>query len=445
MLKKFVCLLIVLALLPVSCLGQVLSLGSEGAEVRALQEKLRELGFFQGEIDGQYGRQTADAVQAAQKELNKQGLNLSVDGAAGPQTLAALRDEKKIERLSVLRRGDSGRRVRELQTRLFDLKLLDGEIDGRFGPKTAEAVTVFQRALVRAGRRDIRVDGAADKATRAALAGSLADTDLIAPETFDETKPGSLEARHLYGRTAILVDMDTGRVLFDKDSAKKMYPASTTKMMTLLVALESIGMDKWITVPEAAARVPKDSSLVPVYPGEKMTAGDLMLGLIIRSGNDAANALAVLCAGSAERFVKNMNAKAAALGLENTHFVNAHGYHHAEHYTTARDLAKTAAVALKNEEFARIVSARTHTLPPQKGKEGLFIENKWELLDPESGDYYAGAYGVKSGFTRAAGFCYVGAARKNGRHLLAVVMNCRVRSQCWRDMKHLFDYGFSLK
>ena len=150
-----------------------------------------------------------------------------------------------------------------------------------------------------------------------------------APIYFDESAPLALSEDDLYAKACIVMEATTGNVLFAHEADTQLYPASTTKIMTLLLALERGGLDQEITIPACAADVPKDSSLVPVYEGEQMPFLDLLYGLIIRSGNDAANAVAELCAGSVDAFVARMNARAYELGMTGTHFVNPHGpLHH---------------------------------------------------------------------------------------------------------------------
>ena len=168
------------------------------------------------------------------------------------------------------------------------------------------------------------------------LFACLAPQAFAAPSDWDENNPGALSPDHLYAQTAVLIDAETGDVLFDKDSLVRMYPASTTKMMTLLLALESdIPLDQEITIPEVAENVPSDSSFVPVYEGERMTFQDLLYGTMLHSGNDGANAIAYLVGGSIAQFVDMMNERAAQIGCTGTHFSNAHGYHDDAHYSTA--------------------------------------------------------------------------------------------------------------
>ena len=166
--------------------------------------------------------------------------------------------------------------------------------------------------------------------------------------------PARFPPDHLYAQTAVLIDAETGDVLFDKDSLVRMYPASTTKMMTLLLALESdIPLDQEIVIPEVAENVPSDSSLVPVYEGERMTFQDLLYGTMLHSGNDGANAIAYLVGGSIAQFVDMMNERAAQIGCTGTHFSNAHGYHDETHYSTAHDLASSPRRACATRPSAR--------------------------------------------------------------------------------------------
>ena len=152
------------------------------------------------------------------------------------------------------------------------------------------------------------------------------------PEDYNKNFPAALQADQLYGESAIVIDADTGEVLLAKNDAVRMYPASTTKMMTLLLGIESgIPLDTVVTIPAEAADITSDSSVVPVYRGETMTFQDLLYGTMLKSGNDGANAIAVLVAGSIPAFVEKMNARAQEIGCTGTHFANAHGLHDDNH------------------------------------------------------------------------------------------------------------------
>lgn len=420
-----------------------LGAGASGAQVRRLQSRLMELGFLTGKADGIFGQQTTAAVRSAQRYLRGQGHSLAADGVAGPVTLGLLYDDLVMREFLDLKAGSSGNKVAELQAQLYDLNFLKDRPDSAFGPRTEAALRQLQEILKQNGVPGVEVNGIADKATRDALDGDLNGLGIAAPAFFDDTDPLALTPDFLYARSAIVMDARTGQVLFEKDADAVHYPASTTKIMALLVALERGGLDREVTVPQAAGEVPKDSSLVPVYPGEKMALRDLLYGLMIRSGNDAANAVAALTLGSVPQFVEEMNNKARQLGLTNTFFTNPHGYHDPEHVSTARDLVNLARYALGNNAFLSISAAREYTLPATSRREPLVIRDNSELLDPGSPYYYPAAYGIKSGYTRAAGFCYVGAAGQGQKQLIAVVMDCRTRSMAWDDMKRLFNLGFA--
>lgn len=446
--KRFLPFVLALCLLAPLCAAsggteEYLQPGSAGKGVQALQKRLSELGFFNGVADGKYGAATKQAVMRFQAAMREKGVDLGVDGIAGPKTLAALNDDQMMQPFLDLKAGMSGQRVAALQTQLYDLNLLDDAPDGRFGPNTENALKQLQTILADGGAQNVAATGVLDAPTRAALKGDLASYGIKAPAYYGAETP--LSAEYLYARSAFLVDVTDGHVLFDKDADSRRYPASTTKMMTLLLALEKGGLDKTVTLPPETKEVPSDSSLVPVYPKERMQLRDLLYGLMLRSGNDAANAVAVLTAGSLPAFVERMNRRAAELGMKDTRFVNPHGYHDAGHYTTAHDLALLALALISRDDAVPIVSASSYTLPATNLRAELTISNGADILLPLSPYHYHGAIGIKSGFTRAAGFCFVGAAERNGRTLIAVVLNCRTRAMAWADLAHLFDYGFAVK
>ena len=265
-----------------------------------------------------------------------------------------------------------------------------------------------------------------------------------APIYFDDGRPAELKESHLYAAHACLIDAVSGEVLFEKAADEPASPASTTKIVTLLTALSLYDPEKTVVIPDAAADVPKDSTLVPVFPGETMTMRDLLYAMIIRSGNDAANAVAVLCSGSTEAFAEQMNRTAEKLGMENSRFVNPHGYTAEGHYTTARDLVTAARYGLTLKPFREIVTCLKYTLPATEMRDALEISLKWEIFDPASEYYIPHAAGVKSGYTSSAGFCYVGAYQENGVTLIAAVMGGRGRNMAWTDLKRLFAYGMAV-
>jgi len=274
------------------------------------------------------------------------------------------------------------------------------------------------------------------------ISGALA----AKPSDYNVNLPQVLETGHLYGETAIVMDADTREVLFTKNGRVRMYPASTTKVMTLLLAVESgIPLDTVISVPRQAMKVPSDSSLIPVLTGDEMTFRDLLYGMMINSGNDGANAVAVIVGGSIESFVARMNSRAKELGCEGTNFVNAHGYHNEDHYSTAQDLALITAEALKYDAIKQIVSAKNHTMNILRdGKQvqiNLITRNG--MLKEDNTFYFEDCIGVKSGYHSKAGYCFVSAAERDGVRLVAVTLNCSKDSQKYYDLIRGMKYGFT--
>ncbi len=227
-------------------------------------------------------------------------------------------------------------------------------------------------------------------------------------------------------RGAVVIDADTGETLFEQNADARLPMASTTKIMTALVALGEGGLDRIYTVkPEYAA---VEGSSMYLQAGERLSLQDTLYGLMLASGNDAAVAIAGECGGMST-FVGKMNAKAAELGLTDTHFDNPNGLPSDTHYTTAHELAKITAAALKDPVFRRIVATKNCTVS------GHTLTNHNRLLS-----MYDGAIGVKTGFTRAAGRCLVSAAERNGRTLIAVTLN---DPNDWNDHMEMLDAGFA--
>lgn len=228
-------------------------------------------------------------------------------------------------------------------------------------------------------------------------------------------------------RSCILIDADTGKVLYENQADTKSLIASTTKIMTALVVLEHLPLEQKFSIPVEATGI--EGSSMYLKAGESLTVEQLLYGMMLQSGNDAAIALALVCAGSVEEFVVLMNLKAQKLGLSNTHFENPNGLDGDQHFSTARDLALLTQYALQNADFRRIVSSKTMTF----GDRCLKNHNRllWQC---------DGCIGVKTGYTKAAGRILVSAAERNGRTLIAVTIH---DGNDWQDHMNLFDYGFS--
>ena len=239
----------------------------------------------------------------------------------------------------------------------------------------------------------------------------------------------------LKAHSAILMDAKTGQVLFDKEANRRSAPASTTKIMTAILALESGRLEETVTVsPRAAAT--RGSSL-HLYAGQKISLHELVTGLMLRSGNDAAVAIAEHLAGSVAAFSERMNARARELGAYNTQYQNPHGLSAVNHYSTAFDLAWLTRHALLLPEFAAIVSTKETEIEWQdrSGREkGINLRNTNKLLW-----LFEDADGVKTGTTGEAGPCLVSSATRAGQKLIAVVLNDSSR---WVDSMQLLKYGF---
>ena len=233
--------------------------------------------------------------------------------------------------------------------------------------------------------------------------------------------------RALSAESAILLDAQTGRVLYEKQADKQSLIASTTKIMTALVVCEQTNVLDRVRIPQEAVGI--EGSSMYLKAGEIMTVQELLYGLMLHSGNDAAVALAIYCGGTVEGFAELMNDKAHRLGMEDTHFVNPNGLDAPGHYSTARDMAKLAAYAMENPIFAQTVSTKT----VKAADRTLTNHNKllWSL---------EGAEGVKTGYTKAAGRILVSSCSRDGRRLIAVTMNDR---NDWQDHTKLMESGFA--
>ena len=251
--------------------------------------------------------------------------------------------------------------------------------------------------------------------------------------------------------SAILIEGSSGVVLYEKDAKKKMYPASTTKIMTALVAIEAADageislFDNVTVTEEMLSGLDIDGSNIALKPGEVISVENLLKGMLIVSGNDAAMAIAYHIAGGNDGFCQRMNEKASAIGLEGTHFVNPHGLHDENHYTTASDLAKLSSVAMKNETFRKMVDIAHIKIPPTNmtEKERYYINTNALLSAMRYREYYyKGTTGIKTGTTDAAGSCLVASAKRNGMELISVVLNAEKGTDTYIDSIRLFDYGF---
>lgn len=242
---------------------------------------------------------------------------------------------------------------------------------------------------------------------------------------------GKVSALDVSAKSAVLIEAETGRVLYEKDSNTRRPMASTTKIMTALVAIESGDISREITVDAAATGI--EGSSIYLNAGDKITLEALIWALMLESANDAAAAIAIGVAGSVDAFADMMNEKARELGLSDTHFTNPHGLSDDDHYTTAHDLARISAAALENETFRRIVSTDKYRIEYGESVRSLHNHNKMLHI-------YDGAIGVKTGFTKASGRCLVSAAEREGMTLIAVTLGA---PDDWADHTAMLDLGFA--
>lgn len=265
---------------------------------------------------------------------------------------------------------------------------------------------------------------------------------------YDAEKPEELEEDQLYAVSAIVVEAETGTVIFEKNADQIMYPASTTKIMTALLALNYADLDQVCTVSNNAITFYEDDvTTADLREGEEMSMRDLLYATMIKSANDAANVVAEGTSGSISAFVDLMNQTAQSYGCTSTHFMNPNGLHDDNHYTTARDMATITRMAMQNDTFREIVSTRSYTAP----KTNLMRSRTWttsnQLMIPSTSEstnkyYFPDAIGVKTGTTTMAGYCFVGAAERDGIELISVVFYTGKNAR-WADTIKLMNYGFS--
>lgn len=266
------------------------------------------------------------------------------------------------------------------------------------------------------------------------LAGIMAVLVLLAAAAYG---PGQAEARPAqigtHAEAAALIDVKSGRLLYSQQGDKRMRIASLTKIMTAIVAIEQGKLSDPVKVSRNAFG--KEGSSIYLKLGEEMSLQHMLYGLMLRSGNDAATAIAEHVGGSEEGFVLLMNEKARELGMEHSHFMNPHGLDNNEHYSTANDMALLAAYALQNPVFREIVKTEVKKVPnPSEAWDHVWT-NKNKMLN-----IYDGADGVKTGYTKIAKRCLVSSATRNGQQLAVVTLN---DPNDWKDHSALLDWGFA--
>lgn len=254
----------------------------------------------------------------------------------------------------------------------------------------------------------------------------------------------SPSAPSVAAETAILMDAESGEVLYNKNADQKMFPASITKLMTILLALEHGELTDKITFShDAIYSIEPGSAHIAIQEGETLTLEQVLRAIILRSANEASNGVAEYVDGSIEEFTKHMTERAKELGCKNTNFLTANGLHDENHYTTAYDMALIAKELLTHEEYRSMMSETYYEIPPtEKQPETRYLHGQHQMLNENSLYYYEDAIGGKTGFTSEALNTLVTYAERDGMELIAVVMKCNA-AEHYTDTAALFDYGFA--
>ncbi len=280
--------------------------------------------------------------------------------------------------------------------------------------------------------------------------GSLEpDSELLPVPTVSELGPGYA----VNAKAAVLLELNSNTVIYSYNADERLYPASLTKIMTCMLALDYGKLDDIVTVSESALQgLHEDGSSAGLVPGEQMSLRNLLYCMMLSSANEACNVVAEYISGNVDSFVELMNQKAAALGCKGTHFANPHGLHDENHYTTANDLCTITRKALENPTFRDITSTTTYTVPATNMSESRYLVTTNYLTSREtvSDYYYPKASGVKTGFTTPAGRCLISTATDGNLNFLSVLLGAETEllddGNVWyhsfSETAHLFDYGF---
>lgn len=296
---------------------------------------------------------------------------------------------------------------------------------------------MFEQPLIYVCAENIKEQNSDDQTTESHnIESQIADSQLADSQTTD-----SIPELPLYARSALLLDANNNRVLYEENGYQIMAMASTTKIMTCILAIESGRLEEEVAISKNAQKMPKVH--LGMREGEKYKLEDLLYSLMLESHNDSAVAIAEHLGGSVEGFANIMNEKAKELGCNNTYFITPNGLDAKKngkfHSTTARDLAVIAAYAIQNDEFLKIIGTRNYSFSELSGKRSYQISNKNRFLD-----LMDGAIGVKTGFTCEAGYCFVGALKKDGKTFISVVLGAGWppnKNWKWSDTKQLMSFG----
>ena len=271
--------------------------------------------------------------------------------------------------------------------------------------------------------------GAAAGAAPGGTAGTAMATDVI------------LQTPEISAQAAVVYDVTHGKILYEKEADTRLYPASTTKLMTALLVLENADLNSTVTFSKTAVtNLESGAVTLKLAEGDRVSVKDCLYGLLLKSANEVANGLAEHVGGSISGFADMMNKKAKELGCTGTNFVNPNGLNDPNHYTTCRDMAKIAAAAFANKTLCKIGGTLSYEFPATKNAAARTITPGHKMLYPSDSRYYEGIVGGKTGYTSLAGNTLVTCVEKNGVRIIAVVM--KAKSTQYTDTKALLDYGF---
>ena len=258
------------------------------------------------------------------------------------------------------------------------------------------------------------------------------------------SEPIAADSFSIEAEAAVLIDAQSGQVLYSKNMDERLEPASITKILTTYIACETLDLDDMLTASdEAIDDVPRYTSHIAIDYDEELSVRDLLYSIMLPSANDAANVVAEAVAGDLDSFADLMNQYVAGLGLQNTHFVNAHGLPDPDHYTSAYDMAMITRMAIKNETFSEIYSTRTYTTATTNKKDEPRVMANGNKMIQNGKYHYEYAIGGKTGYTDEARYTGVTVAEKDGLKLIAVLLKNSDEADRYEDMVNLFEYGFS--
>ena len=247
-------------------------------------------------------------------------------------------------------------------------------------------------------------------------------------------------------KAGLIVETNTGKIIYEKDINEQNYPASTTKILTAILAIENSNLEDTATVSQnAVANIPTGYVIAPLYVGEQIKVKDLLYALLLKSSNDAAYVLAEHVGGSIEGFAEMMNNKASELGCKNSHFVNPNGIDNKNHYTTAYDMYLITNYAMKNETFAEIVSTYQYTLPATNKcpVSNRVMKNTNNFVNPNSGYYDKKVKGVKTGTTDFAGNCLITDSADKGLEFITVLLGAETSNSKFNESSKMIEYAFN--